>query len=164
MNLICGFHNESQPNDMSKKHTKLIIHFSFFHNKKLTLSCNRKHDSLQCSAKGSNLGSKFYDCPTDRTGREVAAHPTRSKKKKGFPKESKLKTDAVSPSIMLARAGLLLKNRHSICFELLVTWLLYISMPYFAFRSLLIVLHNLHSAKIILIYTRIKGLKMCSQV
>lgn len=74
------------------------------------------------------------------------------KKKKVFPKERKMKTDAVSSSIMLARARFLLKNRHSVCFELFVTWLLYISMPYFAFYSLFIVLHSLHCTKIMLIY------------
>lgn len=57
------------------------------------------------------------------------------KKKKVFPKERKMKTDAVSSSIMLARAWFLLKNRHSVCFELFVT-------GFFIFPCL--ILHFIH--------------------
>ena len=106
---------------------------------------------------GSPCWLSVLGLPKKQNGeRTCRKSQTQSKKKKVFPNERKMETDAVSPSITLLHARFLLKNRHSICFELFVTWLLSISMPYFAFCSLLIVLHNLHSAKVILIHILMK--------
>lgn len=95
-------------------------------------------------------------CPTKRQNWESTSSKPQiqPQKKEVVPEERKLKADSVAlhyagSCTVLAREQ---TPGHSVCFELFVTWLLYISMPSFVLCSLFIVLHNRHSAKIILIY------------